>query len=144
MTQIIDISTWNGAVDFEKVKAAGIEGVILRAGFGNGTLDNEFVGNINRAIDSGIKYIGAYWFGYAFTVDQARYEATMCDKVLEKYKDWLNLGVFYDWEYDSEDYTKKHGVKPELERPYFGHIFTDEVLNFLNCLTIMVSLLDLI
>lgn len=112
MTQIIDISTWNGAVDFEKVKAAGIEGVILRAGFGNGTLDNEFIGNINRAIDSGIKYIGAYWFGYAFTVDQARYEASECDKVLEKYKDWLNLGVFYDWEYDSEDYAKKHGVTP--------------------------------
>ena len=112
MTQIIDISTWNGAVDFEKVKAAGIEGVILRAGFGNGTIDNEFIGNINRAIDSGIKYIGAYWFGYAFTVDQAKYEATMCDKVLEKYKDWLNLGVFYDWEYDSEDYAKKHGVAP--------------------------------
>ena len=113
MTQIIDISTWNGAVDFEKVKAAGIEGVILRAGFGNGTLDNEFIGNINRAIDSGIKYIGAYWFGYAFTVDQARYEASECDKVLEKYKDWLNLGVFYDWEYDSEDYAKKHGVTPD-------------------------------
>ena len=115
MTQIIDISTWNGAVDFEKVKAAGTEGVILRAGFGNGTLDNEFVGNINRAIDSGIKYIGAYWFGYAFTVDQARYEASECDKVLEKYKDWLNLGVFYDWEYDSEDYAKKHGVTPTRE-----------------------------
>jgi GH25 family lysozyme M1 (1,4-beta-N-acetylmuramidase) len=59
MEKIIDISTWNGAIDFDKVKAAGINGVILRAGFGNGTVDNEFIGNINRAIDAGIKYIGA-------------------------------------------------------------------------------------
>ena len=112
MTQIIDISTWNGAVDFEKVKAAGIEGVILRAGFGNGTLDNEFIGNINRAIDAEMKYIGAYWFGYAFSADMAVKEAIECDKILEKYKDWLNLGVFYDWEYDSENYAKKHRVTP--------------------------------
>ena len=113
MEKIIDISTWNGAADFDKVKAAGINGVILRAGFGNGTVDNEFIGNINRAIDAGIKYIGAYWFGYAYTISGANSEAMECDKVLAKYKDWLNLGVYYDWEYDSESYAKKHGVIPD-------------------------------
>lgn len=112
--QIIDISTWNNAVDFDKVKAHGIEGVILRAGFGSGTLDNEFVGNINRAIDAGMKYIGVYWFGYAYTVDMALQEAIECDKIIAKYKDWLNLGVYYDWEYDSESYAKKHGVNPTM------------------------------
>ena len=59
MTQIIDISTWNGAVDFEKVKAAGIEGVILRAGFGNGTVDNEFIGNLGEIIADGRRQLEA-------------------------------------------------------------------------------------
>lgn len=113
--KVIDTSSWSGAVDYEKVKAAGYEGAIIRAGFGNGTLDNEFIGNINRAIDAGIKYIGTFWFGYAYTIEQAKVEAVACHKIIEKYKDWLNLGVYYDWEYDSEDYARKHGVEPTME-----------------------------
>lgn len=76
-TQGIDISIWQGYnVDFNKVKAAGINFVILRAGYGKyiSQKDPTFEGNYKRAKAAGLN-VGAYWYSYAQTEADAKQEA---------------------------------------------------------------------
>ncbi|MBS6444565.1 MAG: hypothetical protein KH373_02025 [Ruminococcus sp.] len=107
--KLIDVSKHNGDIDFAKVKAQGIQGVIIRAGYGVSTVDSCFHANIKNALKNGL-HIGIYWFGYAYTVAQAKQEAKYCLSVINAYKGKLDLPIFYDWEYDSFNYAKKQGV----------------------------------
>ena len=109
---IIDVSEHQGAINFKKVKADGISGVIIRAGYGKGNVDSCFTRNIDGAISAGIEYIGIYWFSYAYSVEMAKREAQFCNDVIAKYKSKINLGVYFDWEYDSFNYAQKMGVNP--------------------------------
>lgn len=108
--KVIDISEWQGKIDFKKVKAAGVNGVVIRAGYGKGNDDSNFKDYIEGAIASGIEYIGVYWFSYAYNVDLATQEAQFCNATVLPYKDKLNLGIYFDWEYDSMKYAKKLGI----------------------------------
>lgn len=66
-TQGCDFSIWQGYnIDFNKVKAAGINFVILRAGYGKyiSQKDPTFEGNYKRAKAAGLN-VGAYWYSYA-------------------------------------------------------------------------------
>ena len=97
---LIDVSTWQGDIDFEEVKKSGIDYVIIRAGFGkeNYQIDNRFVSNYNKAKAAGLK-VGVYWFSYSESVDQAYKEAEACLYCLDGRK--LDLPVYYDLEIDS-------------------------------------------
>lgn len=108
--KIIDVSVHQGEIDWKKVKASGVRGAVIRAGYGKGNIDQKFTQNIEGAINAGIEFIGVYWFSYAYTSDMAKREAQFCNDVINPYKDKLNLGVFYDWEYDSMNYAKKNGA----------------------------------
>lgn len=108
--KIIDVSTHNGKIDWNKVKG-NIDGVIIRAGYGQGNVDKRFTEYIKGAISAGIP-VGIYWFSYAYTVDMAKKEAAYCKEIIDKYKDSIFLPVFFDWEYDSMNYAKKRGVNP--------------------------------
>lgn len=108
--KIIDVSKHNGVIDWSKVKNAGVDGVIIRAGYGKGNIDNKFYLNIEGAIRSGIEHIGVYWFSYAYTIHMAYMEAFFTHQIISSYRDVLDLGVFFDWEYDSMRYAKKQGV----------------------------------
>lgn len=110
--ELIDVSVHNGQINWDKVKAAGVEGVIIRAGYGKGTIDGRYKANINGAIKAGFKYIGLYWFSYAYTLEMARREAQFLNDVAKEYRSKLNLGVYFDWEYDSMTYAKKYSVYP--------------------------------
>ena len=72
--KLIDVSVHNGTIDFKKVKKAGIDGVIIRAGYGNSTVDKNFHTNIKNALDNGL-HIGVFWFGYAYSTELAKKEA---------------------------------------------------------------------
>lgn len=108
----MDVSTWNRAVDWKKVKAAGIQFVIVRAGFGNSETqqDNRFAAYMDGALSVGLP-VGVYWFSYARSVEEARKEAKACLSVIEPYKARLTYPVFFDFEYDSATYAEKAGVK---------------------------------
>lgn len=108
--KIIDVSVHQGEIDWKKVKASGVRGAIIRAGYGSGNVDGMFKANIKGAINAELDFIGVYWFSYAYTKEMALKEAIFCNETIEKYKDVLNLGVFYDWEYDSMNYAKKNGA----------------------------------
>ena len=112
--KMIDVSSWQGNIDWNKVKADGVTGAIIRAGFDNDTVDNRFIRNINGAIKAGI-HIGIYWFSYAYTDAMARSEADFCIKVIAPYKKYIDMPVFFDWEYDSMNYAKKQGVYPSKQ-----------------------------
>lgn len=108
--KVIDISEWQGNIDFKKVKAAGVNGVVIRAGYGKGNDDSNFKAYMEGAIAAGIEYIGVYWFSYAYNVALATQEAQFCNATVLPYKNKLNLGVYFDWEYDSMKYAKKLGI----------------------------------
>lgn len=79
----IDISQWQGTVNFTSVKNAGTKFAILRAGYGRyaSQVDKKFVEYYNGAKAAGIP-LGAYWYSYAKSVDEARLEAKACIQVL--------------------------------------------------------------
>ena len=94
----LDISTWQGYVDFNKVKSAGYNYVILRAGFGreNSQKDNTFERNYANAKAAGIK-VGVYWFSYSTSPSDAYREANACLYCLNGKR--LDMPVYYDLEY---------------------------------------------
>lgn len=109
--KVIDISYYQGNIDFAKVKKDGIEGVIIRAGYGKGNIDKKFSDYMEKAVAAGL-HIGIYWFSYAYSVSMAKNEAKMCLSIIDGYKDKIDLPVFFDWEYDSMNYAGRYGVNP--------------------------------
>lgn len=103
----IDVSTWQGTIDWAKVKAAGIEFAIIRAGYGKSTIDKQFIRNISECNRLGIP-CGVYWFSYALNAADARKEAEACIAAVKPYK--LEYPVVYDLEYDTVRYAKQNGV----------------------------------
>lgn len=105
-TKLIDISYWQGNLDFKKLKSAGINYIILRAGYGT-TKDSRFDQYAKACQNIGIKIIGAYWFSYALNVSQAKSEAKLCMNICKPY----NIPtIFYDFEYDTVKKAKAKGV----------------------------------
>lgn len=75
----IDVSVHNGCVDFQKVKSAGIDFIMIREGYGNdkaykNQVDELFETNYIGAKNAGLN-VGAYHYLYATTVEGARQEA---------------------------------------------------------------------
>lgn len=100
-TQIgIDISHWQGNIDFEKLKNAGVEFVIIRVGRTKGiggdyVLDDKFVQNITKANEVGIP-AGIYFYSYANSKDQALKDANWVLEQIKNYK--IDLPIAFDWE----------------------------------------------
>ncbi len=75
----IDVSKWNGVIDWAKVKAAGVQFAMLRGGFGKTATqkDAKFELNYKNAKAVGMP-IGVYHYSYAKTVEDAKKEAQFC------------------------------------------------------------------
>ena len=106
----IDVSKWNGRIDWKKVKKAGIDFCIIRTGYSK-TVDYKFKYNIEEAIENGLQ-IGVYHFSYATTNAKAKEEAEFCLELIKPYKKYITLGVWFDYEYDSVSYSRRYGVYP--------------------------------
>jgi len=72
--QGIDVSKYQGVIDWSKVSKAGIQFVMARASYGQNSRDNTFASNVAGAQKYGLA-VGAYHFCYAETVAQAQAEA---------------------------------------------------------------------
>lgn len=108
MSKGIDISHHQTALDWKKTKASGVDFAIIRAGRDT-TVDKMFHSHIKGAIGAGLA-VGVYWFSYALNAADATREAEFCMKTIKPYK--LDLPIFFDYEYDSERYSKEKGVYP--------------------------------
>jgi GH25 family lysozyme M1 (1,4-beta-N-acetylmuramidase) len=93
----IDVSVHNGNIDWNNVKSAGIEFAILRAGFGRleKQKDEKFEQNYAGAKAAGIP-VGAYWYSYAMTPEEAELEADVFLKVIKGKQ--FEMPVYFDLE----------------------------------------------
>lgn len=111
----LDVSRYQGIIDWEKVKAAGYRFAMLRAGYGSGTVDEQFRRNASECNRIGLP-IGAYWFSYATSKSMAVNEADRCIETVSPYR--LDYPVCYDIEQATADYAQKQGINftPALAR----------------------------
>ena len=95
--KIIDVSKHNGDIDWKKVKAFGVDGVIIRAGYGRliTQKDKPFDSNYEGAVAAGL-HVGAYWYSYAETPAEARLEATVFLEAIKGKK--FDMPVYFDIE----------------------------------------------
>lgn len=99
-TSGIDVSKWQGKIDWQKVKDAGIQFAILRAGYGDtlsypSQLDETFEYNYSQCKRVGLP-VGVYWYSYAVTSEMARQEAKSCIAVLQGKQ--FEYPIYYDVE----------------------------------------------
>lgn len=73
--KVIDVSSYQGLVDWVKVKAAGIQGTILKIIRKDLNPDNQFENNWEGCEKAGIPVVGVYNYSYATTVEKARSDA---------------------------------------------------------------------
>ena len=93
----IDVSHWQGNIDWAKVKEDGITFAIIRCGhgLGNQMVDRTWVQNVEACIKYGIPY-GIYFYSEALTMDEVDAEASNVLSLLSGYSP--SLPVFYDME----------------------------------------------
>ncbi len=97
-TKGVDVSFWQKAINWDKVKASGIKFAIIRCGYGDGGVDSYFERNVRECERVGIPW-GAYYFSYAESVDEAKRELDNCLKLLKGKKP--RYPVYYDLEDES-------------------------------------------
>ena len=96
----IDVSAWQGDIDFEKLKSAGVEFIIIRVGGTKGTngeyfLDKKFIQNISNANKYNIP-VGIYFYSYADSREAAINDARWVWEQIRNYK--VDLPIAFDWE----------------------------------------------
>nr|MCR5279668.1 hypothetical protein [Lachnospiraceae bacterium] len=96
----IDVSVYNGSINWAKVKQSGVSYAIIRCGFRGSSVgglveDKNFAANIKNATDAGMK-VGIYFFTQAVSEAEAIEEASMCLSLVEGYK--LSYPIFIDVE----------------------------------------------
>lgn len=96
----IDVSYWQGDIDWQQVKQAGVEFVMLRLGWRGSEQglifpDDYVEKNYQGALEAGLQ-VGGYFFSQAITVEEACEEARF---VLELVDGWqLDMPIVFDWE----------------------------------------------
>ena len=95
--KMIDVSTWQGNINWNAVKSSGVKAAIIRAGFGShmSQKDKKFDQNYTNAKAAGMP-IGAYWYSYATSVSDAKSEAATCIEVLKGKQ--FEYPIYYDLE----------------------------------------------
>ena len=125
---VIDVSEWQGDIDWAKAKADGVEGVIIRLGYGEGNnADKKAQRNISECKRLGIPF-GIYWYSYADTPSIAKGEGA---DVVSKLKQFgVNPSdLAYPVYYDLEKWTWK-GHQP----PTDPNVYNDIVNNWYSAL----------
>ncbi len=108
----IDVSAHQNEIDWETVKASGVEFAMIRLGYrgyGSGELvpDENFDKNVRGALAAGID-VGVYFFSQAITPEEAVEEANMAIAMLGDYE--ITYPVVYDWEVITTDAARTDDV----------------------------------
>lgn len=101
---------YNGKpLPWDKIKAAGVDFVIIRTGAGLTISDPDFQKDVNDAHSVGLQ-VGAYHYSYALTQSDVMKEAITCKRLIENSGVFLELPVFFDME-DADSYKERHYFK---------------------------------
>lgn len=113
--KIIDISHWQGTIDFKKVKADGVQGVIIKAGGSDAGFykDSKFETNYTNAVNAGL-YVGTYYFVGSGCLSEAdgKADADRFINIIKGKK--FNLPVYMDVE------APKRGQKDKVTNAIIG------------------------
>jgi len=93
--QGIDVSEWQGNIDFEAVREAGIEAVYIRSSEGSGYVDHYFESNYQKARDAGLR-IGFYHYVTARTVEEGSQQASFFASVISSKEVDLRLAMDFE------------------------------------------------
>lgn len=125
---VIDVSEWQGDIDWAKAKADGVEGVIIRLGYGWGNnADRKAQRNISECKRFGIPF-GIYWYSYADTPSIAKEEGAGVVAKLKRFGVRAS-DLAYPVYYDLEKWTWK-GHQP----PTDPNVYNDIVNNWYGAL----------
>lgn len=94
----IDVSQWQGEIDWEKVKASGIDYAIIRCGWGmndEGQDDPMWLRNVSECERLGIPF-GVYIYSYATNTERAKSEAEHVLRLVQGHR--ISYPIFYDME----------------------------------------------
>ena len=116
---VIDVSEWQGDIDWARAKADGVEGVIIRLGYGWGNnADKKAQRNISECKRLGIPF-GIYWYSYADTPSIAKEEGAGVVAKLKRFG--VNASdLAYPVYYDLEKWTWKGHQPPTDPNVYNG------------------------
>ncbi len=91
----IDVSSWEGDIDWDEVKASGVEYVMIKSNYGWTGMDIRFRQNIEGAKAAGLK-VGVYLYSYATNTNEAQWEFNNLIATIGDYS--LDLPVAYSLE----------------------------------------------
>lgn len=96
----IDISSWQGDINFEKVSQSGIDFIMIRCAFrsietNEIKLDNNFIYNIKEAMKYEIP-VGVYFYSTAISKEEALEEASYVINLVDEYD--IVMPIVYDFE----------------------------------------------
>lgn len=125
MRNVIDVSDYQGVIDWEKVKPQ-IDGAMIRCCWSYGERnDTQFERNITECNRLGIP-CGVYLFSYALNDDDVRKEAEWCLELVKHHR--LEMPIAWDFEGASTAYAKKNGVTITREvLTRWAHIFLETI-----------------
>ena len=114
VTMGIDVSKYQGTIDWAKVKESGVEFAMIRVGYRAKSTGEIFEDptaryNMQEAQAAGIK-LGAYFFSSAVTLEEARAEAAFTSGIIAKYK------ITYPVAYNCEDFLSSDSRQYGLDR----------------------------
>ena len=126
--QGVDVSYFQGEIDWEAVKADGIDFAMIRAGYRGYTdgfinMDQNFAQNAQGALDAGLE-IGLYFFSQATTENEAVEEARWLLEAAKKYE--VTLPLMFDWETIGEASARTDGVLGS-QMTAFAQAFCSEI-----------------
>ena len=109
MKKGLDLSYYQGNVDFNKVKSNGIDFVILRQGYRK-TTDSKFFEYVRQAKEAGLWILGVYHFAYGLNESDTVIEAELTVSDMVEAGLDSSVMVFYDFEYDTVKKALAAGV----------------------------------
>ncbi len=111
----IDVSKYQGVVNWKQVKQDGIAFAVLRAGYGKYVSQKDSMFEQNDKACRALKMpLGIYWYSYATTTEEAEQEANACLAVLKKRS--YPLAVWYDVEDKTQMSLSRETVTAIVER----------------------------
>lgn len=124
----VDVSKNQNYIDFLKVKKAGVQFVMIRAGargYGTGQLivDEYFSDNLKRATDAGLA-VGVYFYSQAVTEEEAIEEANLVLESLGEYT--ISYPIAYEMELITHDTARTDGLR-KADRTKIAKAFLDTV-----------------
>ncbi|QWT17570.1 S-layer homology domain-containing protein [Collinsella sp. zg1085] len=120
-TKVIDVSTFQGAIDWDRVKSSGVDAAILRCGYGVGNEDVQFRRNIIECKRVGMPY-GIYLYSYAYDATFAAREGDWTAELLKRYDAKPILPIYYDlekWSWTGHTPPSSPRVYEQIVQAYF-------------------------